>query len=242
MDVIGAEELARALARHGLIARGGFAFEPSEAPPPGPSGAPARSLLLVGHAGSSIWPHFSRWREVQPPDLADPLDAWSRAVIDGAAAAFQARAVYPFARPYLPFQQWAMRAEGLRPSPLGILIHPVYGLWHAYRGALLFDTAGIVEAMARGPGVPLPHACDECTGKPCRKACPVGAHAGDPFDHAACLAHVRAPAGRPCLSGGCLDRDACPVGTVYRYAPAHRAFHMRAYATPTGLAGVPPAR
>src|SRR4030095_137820 len=34
--------------------------------------------------------------------------------------------------------RWAMRAEAVAPSPLGILIHPDYGLWHAYRGALAF--------------------------------------------------------------------------------------------------------
>jgi hypothetical protein len=242
MDVVEADGLTKALARHGLIPRGGFAFGPDDDVPDGPSGAPAAGVVLIGHAGSSIWPHFTRWREAQAPGLANPLDAWSRSVIDGVAGEFGARAVYPFARPYLPFQQWAMRAEGLKPSPLGILMHPEYGLWHAWRGALLFDEAGMAGALTAERREQSYHPCDACAEKPCQKACPVGAHAADPFDHAACLAHVRAPIGRGCLEGGCLDRDACPVGRDHRYGRAHRAFHMRAYATPAGKAATSPAR
>ena len=83
-------------------------------------------------------------------ELANPLDTWSREVIGEVAEEFGARAVSPSDRPYLPFQQWAMRAEGLRPSPLGILMHPEYGLWHAYRGALLFDVEIPIQAPQRG--------------------------------------------------------------------------------------------
>jgi hypothetical protein len=126
--------IAAALATSGLVLRGGFGFADDDARPPGPGGRPAKSVLLVGQAGASIWPHFSRWREVQVRDLANPLDTWSREMIGAVASRFGAHAVFPFEKPYLPFQQWAMRAEGLRPSPLGILMHPEYGLWHAYRG------------------------------------------------------------------------------------------------------------
>ena len=84
----------------------------------------------------------------QPPAIANPLDTWSREVIGAVAETFGARAVSPSDRPYLPFQQWAMRAEGLRPSPLGILMHPQYGLWHAYRGALLFEDEIAFERLA----------------------------------------------------------------------------------------------
>jgi epoxyqueuosine reductase QueG len=118
-----------------------------------------------------------------------------------------------------------MRAEGLRPSPLGILMHPEYGLWHAYRGALLFD----VEIAVPSPHK-VNHLCDACAGKPCLKACPVGAHSGTAFDHEACLSHVRAPEGEACRTSGCHDRNACPHGTAYRYPPGMQAFHMAAFA------------
>ena len=117
-----------------------------------------------------------------------------------------------------------MRAEGLRPSPLGILMHPEYGLWHAYRGALLFD----VEISIQAPREVI-HLCDLCVGKPCLKSCPVDAYSASGFAYQTCRDHVRGPSGGPCRDGGCLDRNACPYGTRYRYAPQAQAFHMAAF-------------
>ena len=219
-----ANRISDLLARNGLILRGGFRFRQDEAAPAGMSGGAARSVLLVGQAGDAPWPHFVRWRE-SPSEAANPLDTWSREVIGAAAQAVGARAVSPSDRPYLPFQQWAMRAEGLKPSPLGILIHPLYGLWHAYRGALLFEDE--IDVPDAGLQV---HLCDACPGKPCLKACPVGAYSAAGFDHAACLSHVRGGQGEPCRSSGCLDRNACPYGVEWRYRPEAQAFHMAAFA------------
>lgn len=216
------EGIASMLVRHGLILRGGFNFTGDA--PPGLSGSPARSVLLIGQAGDAPWPHFLDWRRKQPVDLANPLDAWAREVIGDVAERFGARAVSPSDRPYLPFQQWAMRAEGLKPSPLGILMHPEYGLWHAYRGALLFDA----ELPIQAPEVMI-HLCDLCPGKPCLKSCPVDAYSQDGFAYQDCLDHVRGASGEPCRSGGCLDRNACPYGTDYRYLPDEQAFHMAAF-------------
>lgn len=213
-----------ALFAHGLIVRGGFNFGPDDEVPPGPSGLPARAVVVVGQAGASTWPHFQAWRERQPKDLGHPLDTWSREVIGAVAAQVGARAVSPSDRPFVPFQQWAMRAEGLKPSPLGILMHPRYGLWHAYRGALLFDTE--IDIAAGGAAV---HLCDACVAKPCLKSCPVGAYSGTGFDYAGCLAHVRSAAGRPCMTNGCFDRNACPHGAAYRYPAEMQMFHMDAF-------------
>ncbi|MDN2568574.1 hypothetical protein N1F89_20310 [Aquibium sp. A9E412] len=216
--------LRAALARHGLVPRGGFAFAAGEPRPDGPDGRPAAALVLVGHAGGSLWPHFVRWRERQPALPADPLDASSRAVLAPIAARFGARAVYPFARPHAPFQRWAMRAEGLAAGPLGILMHDAYGPWHAYRGALLFADAMAIQEP-RAPN----HPCVACAGKPCLSACPVGAVSSEGLDVAACRAHVSSAAGAACRTGGCLARNACPVGARHRYPAAQQAFHMAAF-------------
>jgi hypothetical protein len=220
-----AGQVSTALSAHGLIVRGGFNFNADEFAPPGLSGAPARYVLLVGQAGSAPWPHFLCWRESQPAELKNPLDTWSRRVIGEVAQEFGARAISPSDKPYLPFQQWAMRAEGLKPSPLGILMHPDYGLWHAYRGALLFEA----ELALPPPEKPI-HLCDLCVGKPCLKACPVGAYSESGFAHQTCLSHVRGRDGALCRTVGCLDRNACPHATQYRYPIDEQAFHMAAFA------------
>jgi hypothetical protein len=216
--------ITSALAAHGLMPRGGFNFGGGDAAPPGPFRQPAKSVLLVGQAGAEPWPHFIAWRKRQPVALTNPLDTWARETIGMVAAQFGARAVSPSDRPYLPFQQWAMRAERLRPSPLGILMHPEYGLWHAYRGALLFD----VEISIQAPVEPI-HLCDLCAGKPCLKSCPVDAYSERGFAHKSCLDHVRSRDGTECRDGGCLDRNACPYGVAYRYPAEVQAFHMAAF-------------
>ncbi len=218
-------ELSQALSPCGLILRGGLNFDLSDVAPAGLSGAPARAVLLVGQAGAAPWPHFSRWRESQPVDLENPLDTWSREVIDDVAEETGTLAAYPSDKPYLPFQQWAMRAEGLKPSPLGVLMHPEYGLWHAYRGALLFD----IELPIQPPET-VNHLCDACIGKPCLKGCPVNAYSEAGFAYQECLAHVRGAYGEVCRTGGCRDRNACPYGTAYRYPAGVQAFHMAAFA------------
>ena len=104
------DAVAAELAGQGFVLRGGFMFSPDEAAPMGPAGARARSVLLVGQAGAGPWPHFQRWRSGQPAGLSDPYDRFSESVLATVAARHGARAVSPSDRPYLPFQQWAMRA------------------------------------------------------------------------------------------------------------------------------------
>jgi hypothetical protein len=178
-------------------------------------------VLLVGQGGAGLWPHFMRWRVGQPIDLPNPLDTWSAEMIGAVAHTFGARAVSPSDRPFLPFQQWAMRAEGLKQSPLGILMHPQYGLWHAYRGALLFDRAIGIDRRTAGD-----HPCDRCVAKPCLSTCPVGAFTTEGFAFERCIGHLRSPWHEACHEGGCLARNACPVGTEYRYPAEVQAFHI----------------
>lgn len=212
--------LADMLAPYGLLLRGGLRLEEPEV-----QALNASTLFLVGHAGSSIWPHFVEWRKSQSLNLQNPLDTWSKQAIGAVAASLGGRAVFPSDKPYLPFQKWAMRAEGLRPSPLGILIHPKYGLWHAYRGAVVFDE----EILIQEPQVQI-HACDLCLGKPCLSACPVGAFSGEEYHVGACWSHLATEVGKDCMNGGCKSRLACPVGHEYAYVREQMRFHMDAFA------------
>jgi hypothetical protein len=225
-DIIRLDAIAERLADSGLLLRGGINFAEGEALPAGSVHGRAKAVLLVGNAGDAFWPHFQAWQDKQLSEKADPLDTWSRQVLEAVAAACGARVVMPNDRPFAPFQQWAMRAEGLQPSPLGILVHPDYGLWHAYRGALLFDSALAPEDLNQPLQTPI-HLCDLCIGKPCLNACPAGAFNGG-FDSAACLSHISGFQGSACMDRGCLARNACPHDAL-RYGPDIQAFLMRAF-------------
>lgn len=219
------DALAAALARDRLTLFGGFDLEPGEDGPDGPTGRPAQSIALIGNAGGAFWSEFTAWVERQPDVMADPLDTWSTEVIGRVGETFGARLIMPNERPFPPFQQWARRAARLEASPLGILIHPEYGLWHAFRGALAFETP------LGFPQVHKPiHLCDACHGKPCLSACPVEAFAGPDFAYGRCVAHVKGARGGACRAGGCLARNACPYGLDYRYPAEMQGFIMRAYA------------
>ncbi len=222
--------LETALAREGLIARGGFHPEPGDGVPGLDDGRPARTLVMVGNAGPALWRAFANSPEFGT--LPDPLDRWSARVIEALAEAWGARALFPFGGPpHLPFVAWAKRAEPVAESPLGILIHPDYGLWHAYRGALAF-----AEALDLPPRAERPRPCDSCADRPCLTACPVGAFraagaevAGPgvaDYDVSACADHLAVPAGADCMAEACRARRACPVGREYLYAPEQAAFHM----------------
>ncbi|MCH8926017.1 MAG: 4Fe-4S dicluster domain-containing protein [Proteobacteria bacterium] len=224
-----------ALAREGLIPRGGFHPEPGDGVPGLENGAPARTLVLVGNAGPEMWRAFAASPEFGPESgtLPDPLDRWSARVIGELAEAWGARALYPFGGPpHLPFVAWAKRAEAVAESPLGILIHPDYGLWHAYRGALAF-----AEAVDLAPRDQRPRPCDTCAERPCLSACPVGAFTETGYDVAACTGHISAPAGIDCMERACGARRACPVGRGYIYEPAQARFHMEHFLAARRRAG-----
>lgn len=219
------EQLRAALGVHGVFVRGCLSFSEGQGPLLS-DGTTARSVILLGNIGGSIWPAFSKWLDMPVNRTRkNPLDDWSKAIIRPVASRLGATAYFPSDPPWQPFQRWAMQAEGLKTSPLGILIHPNYGLWHGYRGALGFADA--LEGMEVSPFSP--HPCDLCVEKPCLAACPVGAIAAAGFDLSGCRSHLRTPQGQVgCMAGGCLARNACPVGANYRYPAEQLAFHMAA--------------
>lgn len=212
--------LAAALDPAGLDLRGGFLPTRGDAVPLFATGKRPGTILLVGNAGPRMWAAFSRARG----GGVDPLDDWIRATVSAISADFGADCVFPFdGPPHWPFQTWARRAEPVAPSPLGLLIHPVYGLWHAYRAALL-----LADRLELPTPVPGESPCATCAGRPCLDACPVGAFSETDYDVEACVAHVTSGGG-DCAGHGCRARRACPVGTEYAYEPAQAAFHMAGF-------------
>jgi hypothetical protein len=176
-----------------------------------------RQVVLIGNTGPEMFRRFAR-------SGAPTMDDWTRAVVEPLAEDLGARAVFPFDKPALPFLSWARRGGAGHVSPLGLNIHPTYGLWHAYRAALLFP----VEFDLPRPSVGS-HPCESCTEQPCLSACPVSAFDGFSYNVAACGEHIKTDAGEGCMDGGCLARRACPVGQKFTYSKPQAQFHMRAF-------------
>ncbi len=223
------EDVETAVRDAGLTPRGAFHPEPTAGVPAVEPGRPARTLTMVGNAGPAMWQAF----RANSDPAKDRLDNWSQEVVTDLARSLGAAALYPFSRPHLPFQRWACQAEPCHPSPLGILIHPGYGLWHGYRGALAF-----AERLRLPPVEPQASPCDTCREKPCLTTCPVAAFHDNGYDVPACARHLADDAGQDCMDHGCRARRACPVGQPFRYHSDQARFHMDAFLRGCRAAGV----
>lgn len=219
MNTVAYADVVHAIEPTGFAVRGGFAVRPGDTVPDAPSG-PTRTVVIVGNVGGAMW---ARFRAEEPPG-PDPLDTWTRSVLRPIAAELGAGFVHPSDEPFQPFQRWAQRADDVWQSPIGLMVHPEHGLWHAYRGALLFpgDLAGL--PLVGGRTSP----CIGCP-QPCLSACPVGAFGPHGYDVDACAGHVRGGGVPVCADDGCAARLACPVGVDRRYGPDQMRFHMRAF-------------
>jgi hypothetical protein len=211
-----------ALKPNGLFVRGGFHPQPADGVPALPDGGAAQTVVLIGNAGMDMWRAFRAARPV--PDGRNPLEAWLDPLIEDAARAVgAAQVIFPTRKPFPPVQRWAQRAEPVHPSPIGLLIHPRYGLFHVYRAVLLFR-----ERLALPAFDMMASPCERCADKPCLATCPADALGPGRFDTVGCVDHVTGNSGGNCRERGCLARRACPVGREFQYAPEAGAFHMAA--------------
>jgi len=190
-----------------------------------PAGEKAGTLVLLGFVRRENWDAFAGSPEARD-GKPHPLDRWSYRVVSALASALAAKAYFPYTGPpFMPFLTWAQKAEPVYPSAIGMMIHPDYGLWHAWRGALAFKAK-----LDLPPKDTRPSPCDSCAEKPCLSACPVDAFDGTgAYDIAACASHIKKPEGADCMTLGCRARRACPVAADNRYPPEQAAFHMRSF-------------
>jgi hypothetical protein len=217
------KQLANKLEPFGLHMRGIISLSSEELDSLPINSESDTSIVLVGNIGSSYWPAFSQSPEYQD-EQPDPLDRWSKRVAEQVAEAFSLSAIYPFeGPPYYPFQQWAKRSEALGQSPLGLMIHPQYGLWHSYRFGLL------LPQVTKQPSILVTSPCESCELQPCLNTCPVNAFGDGGYDVDSCDSYLKQNSDASCHREGCLARLACPVGEAYRYEPAQHTFHLRAF-------------
>ena len=110
-------------------------------------------------------------------------------------------------------------------------MHPRYGLWHAWRCALVLPTLCAQDARDLAAARPAAtDLCLSCEDQPCLTACPVQAFSATGYDVDSCAGFLHSADGADCMQAGCQARRACPVGVEYRYVPEHASFHMAAFA------------
>jgi len=200
------------LAPHQLEIIGGFHAEGDETLPEG-----TRTLLLIGPKEPGYWPHLTAQPEWD--GAPDPIDRWSRRVLDVIAHDIGAKALFPFGGPpHHPFFQWALRSGQAWQSPVRLLVHAHQGLMVSFRGVLAVPKLIALPAPAVKP-------CDSCA-QPCLSACPAAALGAGGYDVPACRAYLAANPECDCLKSGCLVRRACPAGMGYARMPEQSAYHM----------------
>lgn len=192
----------------------------------------ARSAIVIGNGGGSLWRHVAAWAAARGglAALADPVDAYTEQTITAAvadvvvAAGVRSETIFPFPRagaPSVPsFVDLAAVAGLGAPSLLRVLVHPVFGPWMALRAVVLCDE----ELRAARPADGF-DPCPACHERACVAACPAGAvRAPHGWDLVACIDHRLA-------SGDCADRCHarfdCVHGREHRYPPEATAHHHR---------------
>lgn len=179
-------------------------------------------LVLIGNGGTNMWDVLRRSTTGPWIDRADPVDDFSKAVtrqfVEKYLLDADSHLFYPGPSSVSLIQLGAL-ANWSHSSPLGLGIHPRYGLWFAYRAAFLTTAELALRTEAAAA-----HPCEACVEKPCVSACPVGAvSATDLFDVSTCYGHRLQPESN-CASQ-CFARAACPVRLEHIYSSEQIAHH-----------------
>ncbi len=202
-------------------------FEIERLPPPlheeltrrEPKSTAFRYLLLVSDGGSSLWRNMMQQRGSEPQER-DPVDTFTRRCLQSLLGN-DAAIIYP-GNHFIPLQGLGSLAGWHHTSPLGLGIHPEFGLWYAYRAVILSNEA--LTPLTDAPGGESP--CADCDDRPCIAACPASAALESGFNVRACSS-FRLPGDSPCEST-CLARQACPVDAEHRYGVDQMTYHCQA--------------
>jgi epoxyqueuosine reductase len=191
----------------------------------------ARSIVVLANGGGALWAAFkdhvarnSGWDRRE-----NPLDDFIREIVEREVtrplkeSGGRFTVVYPFSPRSLNFIELGKAAGIAGPSILGVVVHPTYGPWVAFRAAFLMDIAidSPGDAQEFDP-------CPGCAARSCIAACPVSAVSFPKgWDVARCVTHR--VESEPDCAGRCHARAACVLGPEHRYPDDELAYHqMRA--------------
>ncbi len=191
----------------------------------------AGSVVVLGNGGGALWAAFKHHVARNPgwERRENPLDDFIREIIQREVteplrqSGVRFTVVYPFSARTLNFVELGKAAGIAGPSILGVVVHPTYGPWIAFRAALLLDI--LIDAPGDAPGF---DPCPGCVVRSCIAACPVEAVSSPKgWDVPRCVTH-RVEMETDC-AGRCHARAACVLGPEHRYPDDELAYHqMRA--------------
>ncbi len=197
-----------------------------------------RFLNLMANVGGKLWTQMNACEWVDVQTTADSSNTHKNKnwfderssnivheLLESSGLQDNATIIYPGALP-APLILLGELAGWSSPSPLGLGVNHSYGPWFAYRALFVTDEPlGPVsnqEAMAIAAQTPSP--CVNCAA-PCVSACPAKAvKKDDSFDIHRCAAH-RISDTTTCATL-CHARNACPIGSDYRYSNDQHSYHM----------------
>lgn len=175
-------------------------------------------LLLTGHGGRLFWEKLQE----AGMETADPVDTFSTQLTTQFIRDYLGNPphllLYPFGDYLVPLTQLGEWAGWSHPSPLGQGIHAHFGVWFAYRTAVLLN-----GSFPATPRLQNSSPCQNCVDKPCITACPAGAVQEAGFQMSPCI-NFRLRTHSPCADR-CLARMACPVAPEHRYTLPQIQYH-----------------
>jgi len=193
--------------------------------------ANAKSIVVIANGGVTLWVALQRhaqhnrgwWKREHP------LDDFTRAIVEKEIAPVLRQAgarstiIFPFMNgtATLNFIELGKVAGLAGPSILGVVVHPKFGPWIAFRAAILVDE--LIDAPGEAGGF---DPCPTCTERSCIAACPAAAVAfPSGWDIPRCLAYRIES--EPDCTPRCHARVACVLGPHHLYPEEELAYHQK---------------
>jgi len=187
----------------------------------------AKSAIVIGNAGRNFWNAYTVFLEANPDypkDSARALDNYTADAVrkvskDLDENGISNRLIFYWEQVdgrFVPLMRLAEQAGMGKPGKIGVMIHPEYGPWLAYRAVILTT----VELEPTAPLIDF-NPCDDCEA-PCVPACTGESMSDTGWDMNKCtMAKV---VNKDCAKA-CAARWECVLGQNYRYPPEEIAYH-----------------
>lgn len=122
-----------------------------------------KTLCLIASGGRSLWENLPHPLDV----TTHPIDFYTQKKMQEFAEVFlrdEIEILYPSDHLIIPLQKIGRAMNLCTQSPIGLDIHPDFGLWFAFRGIFLTRKDITDNSIGKRPAL-----CETCALKPCLK-------------------------------------------------------------------------